>query len=477
MSRPQDHGSNGSETSPLLLGGGDIGEQHDQEIPTHRDADPMRFWVMAIFVFLVSNQAVFWFTFSSAGTPGVREYYAIDDGTLDMLLNWGPIGGMLGAPFAIWLLSKPRGLQKSMQLASALMLGCCALRLVPCYFSPTARQRASAHSWLHTGQFLNALSGPLVMGTCSMLSAVWFPPECRSTATAVAYCGGSMGGALGFAFGPLILKNSAGNTKLLLQVEAAMALVPFLACFFCLPAAPCRGSASAAVLVPKEATSVNVWFARVGKAARNPTMLALAAIAGVQAGVNSAWGGLIPQTVANPTTASLCGLLNGVLQLGGNVAGGAIADTLFRRRLKAALQLSFVLNAIALVLFALSVPSVFSHQAFLPTSPPVVIMWAALAGFFQGSADPILFELGAELTYGKSAMGAEGISGNLLVLVWNLTSFVMFFLAPMIQAMSINVIAPGAFLLVAIGTAVLIAEKYSRQDTERQLAHSEQRLN
>ena len=35
---------------------------------------------------------------------------------------------------------------------------------------------------------LNAAAGPLIMGSCSQLSATWFAPENRATATAVAYC-------------------------------------------------------------------------------------------------------------------------------------------------------------------------------------------------------------------------------------------------------------------------------------------------
>jgi len=131
-----------------------------------------------------------------------------------------------------------------------------------------------------------------IMGSCSMLSAVWFPPQHRATATAVAYCGGSIGGALGFALGPLVVKNSSSNVETLLVIETIMAVVPFVACLAALPAAPRSGhAASAAVEVPTVALSLRQWFTRAAAAARNPSMLTLAGIAGVQAGVNSAWGG------------------------------------------------------------------------------------------------------------------------------------------------------------------------------------------
>lgn len=140
------------------------------------------------------------------------------------------------------------------------------------------------------------------MGSCSMLSAVWFPPHHRATATAVAYCGGSIGGAVGFALGPLVIANSAANVDRLLVIEAAMAAVPFLACFTLLPATPRSGhAASAAVEIPTVAPSVGVWISRAVAAARNPSMIVLVGIAGVQGGVNSAWGGKCTQCVCCKT--------------------------------------------------------------------------------------------------------------------------------------------------------------------------------
>ena len=52
----------------------------------------------ASFFFL---QCILWFTFSSASTPGVAEYYGFNDAsnktansTLDLLLNWGYVSAL-----------------------------------------------------------------------------------------------------------------------------------------------------------------------------------------------------------------------------------------------------------------------------------------------------------------------------------------------------------------------------------------------
>jgi nitrate/nitrite transporter NarK len=175
--------------------------------------DPRRWYVLAVFVMLTTNQCLVWFTFSSASTPGVPEYYGFGDGTIDLLLNWGPIVGILVQPFATSLLSQPNGLRRTMRLVAVLTFGCCAVRLVPSLLTAKQRRSVGAHWVLHAAQALNAAAGPLIMGSCSHLSATWFPPEQRATATAVAYCGGNIGATLGFALGPLVIADVATNTE------------------------------------------------------------------------------------------------------------------------------------------------------------------------------------------------------------------------------------------------------------------------
>ena len=54
---------------------------------------------------------------------------------------------------------------------------------------------------IHTGQFLNGLAGPIAMGAPPALSAEWFPPEQRTTATAIATVSNVFGLAVSFLLG------------------------------------------------------------------------------------------------------------------------------------------------------------------------------------------------------------------------------------------------------------------------------------
>jgi hypothetical protein len=185
----------------------------------------------------LSPQAILWFTFSSASTPGVLEYYGFTDGTVDLLLAWGPIGGIIFQPVATALLSTSQsdglGLRASMLAAGTLSLLCAALRLLPSILSDQRRRSYSTltASVLSLAQLLNAAAGPLLMSGCSTLAETYFPPNRRGTATALAYSGGNGGQLLAFVIGPATLDDRAANVSYLRTCPwASFCLCLLLAC-------------------------------------------------------------------------------------------------------------------------------------------------------------------------------------------------------------------------------------------------------
>ena len=57
------------------------------------------------------------------------------------------------------------------------------------------------------GQLLNGLAGPVTQAAPTLVSSTWFPSEQRTTATAVAALCGSLGIAISFMIGPLVVKD------------------------------------------------------------------------------------------------------------------------------------------------------------------------------------------------------------------------------------------------------------------------------
>jgi len=56
------------------------------------------------------------------------------------------------------------------------------------------------------GQFFNGLAGPVTQAGPPLLSSIWFPPNERTTATALASLAGSLGVAISFIIGPSSVK-------------------------------------------------------------------------------------------------------------------------------------------------------------------------------------------------------------------------------------------------------------------------------
>ena len=84
-----------------------------------------------------------------------------------------------------------------------------------------------------------------------------------------------------------------------------------------------------------------------------------------------------------------------VLPTRGARTAAVLADTCFRMRLKAFLVLLFAGCAVSFAGYSLALPSLLSSSPLLPSR--VIVVWTAAAGFFQGSLDPVLYELSAEI--------------------------------------------------------------------------------
>jgi hypothetical protein len=175
-------------------------------LPPHRPSPPLAHstlhrYTLAVFALLTTNQTIFWFSFSSAPAP-VNAYFGTSDADLDLLLNWGPIVFLPVCPLVAYILRRSTGLNTATRCGALMCFIACAIRSIPCLLPPPQRRSSSAHLLLHAGQIINAAVGPIVMSSPSLLSARWFPPHRRATATSLAYLGGNLGGAVGFLLGP-----------------------------------------------------------------------------------------------------------------------------------------------------------------------------------------------------------------------------------------------------------------------------------
>ena len=95
----------------------------------------------------------------------------------------------------------PLGLRVSVLLIASLsVLGKC-LQVIP--FSDNKVRTI----FINLGQFLVMSGGPVALGAPPLVSATWFPPSERTTATAIGALTGYFGIAIAFAVGPAMVPN------------------------------------------------------------------------------------------------------------------------------------------------------------------------------------------------------------------------------------------------------------------------------
>lgn len=67
--------------------------------------------------------------------------------------------------------------------------------------------------FLNSGQFFCMAGGPVALGGSPLLSATWFPPSERTTATAIGILAGYFGLAVAFAVGPAMVPDVVMQTN------------------------------------------------------------------------------------------------------------------------------------------------------------------------------------------------------------------------------------------------------------------------
>lgn len=170
----------------------------------HYTASPTRWYILLVASLLSLNQSATWFTFSSVNPDTIHDFFGakLNEDVLGLLLNWGPIIGVSSAPFQFWLSGRNNGLYWSIFLAAWLVFFGNIIRTIPLLLGETFRQGDFAFYLYQTGQILNAIAGPLVMGTVTQLSILWFPENERVLATSIFQTSNGMGTAVGFLAGP-----------------------------------------------------------------------------------------------------------------------------------------------------------------------------------------------------------------------------------------------------------------------------------
>ena len=155
-----------------------------------------RWYVLAVFCYSGIIQATIWNTWGpiAEATNVVLDWNGSNIALLTSLSTLSNI--ITGLP--VCMVMDKKGLRFSLLTCSVMFVLCTGIRCLTLESTPLL--------WLsYTSSFIFGIASSVPFSGPSLVSAVWFPPHQRTTATALASTFNYLGFALSFLFGPLIV--------------------------------------------------------------------------------------------------------------------------------------------------------------------------------------------------------------------------------------------------------------------------------
>jgi FLVCR family MFS transporter len=444
---------------------------------------PVRWWVLSVFCWLSFMQSFIWITYSPITTKA-ESYYQISKGQVDLLLNWGPIMNIPLLPFVASLASTSRGIQQLIYATAWLELLAVILHLIPEMNGADSSLHEYAIYFLHAAHILNAIAGPIMEATITKISALWFAPEERTTATALLCISNQVGSVAGFILGPAFVSDPT-QMKYYLLCQFVMTFIGFIAVFpifprFYFPDRPEFFPSRAANEMEQAGKPsidsqgnvippISLWNG-LKDAWSNRDFVLVAVSSGLLVGIYSIWTSVL-STVLPSDSDNTCGWLSTAATLAGGAAGiiiGPIArQRQLRRRLKAMIIFCSVISVIFAAAFLLLTPSLFDSTALIPGSSTILMfVFISLSGAFVGATAPLSFELSVELTYPRW----ESISAGSITFINNVIALIFLGVAPLISGKAMTAFM---FFVSILATLMLfpVRELYGRMDAEAAANH------
>ncbi|XP_038078857.1 solute carrier family 49 member 4 homolog [Patiria miniata] len=433
-----------------------------------------RWYILAIFALLNLVQCVGWNTWGPIADTS-KLVFNWTDGDIALLTNWGPITYVLTGLLFSWVLDT-KGLRVSVVIAAVLLFLGLGIRCLPVGINNT--------KWTaNVGQIFIGIASPVLNGAPTILSAAWFPPHQRTTATAVSTTFIYLGFAVSFLIGPQIVTDigtangtniDPGNKSdglfdcetsldpgvrqhhfnqimLLIYIECGLGAILALCTLVYYPAKPSTPPSASA------ATSRESFKKGAFHLAKNRQFWLISLAYSISTGVYSSWSTQLDTLFqhtdgVNQDTVGWIGFY-------ANIAG-CLAGLFFARFVdhfggimkRVLLLLAVFATCSSLWCLLLSMKYIPFHIAFLYVS-------CISLGFFISGTVPIYFEITVEGMYPI----AEGITTMALTLMNNMMGLV-FLVPPLFPGIGVTwmnwvVLASASLPIVML---LLYRERYNR---------------
>lgn len=454
-----------------------------------------RWYVLLVYSLLAASQGGIWNVYGPIAETA-EDAFGWSDATIALLSNWGPIAYLLGGVVMSWMMDV-KGLRLSCVISAVLLVIGAGLKCIS-FDTPLV-------TWLtHIAQFANGLAGPVAMAAPPILSAVWFPPRERTTATAIGALFNSLGVAFSFIMGPLLVPdvprnstNTSSTTSFLFRQNSsdaassgpfnpyvisndvtdllsaaerisrekkgialymyiaggwsALVLVLFLLYF---PSKPPRPPC------PSAAIARESFLKGLKHLLTRKQFWLVAVVYGMSTGTLGSWSSVL-DVILKPhgigeTEAGWIGFYSTCGSCLGCLIVARFAD-FFTRILKWLIISSYFIGTAALLVFALLIVNI------IPSSTALIYATVILGNTAVTATVPLIFELACELSYPTG----EGITNGVLTTFNNVFALVFLFImmVPNIGTLWTNWMIVGTSG-VCLPLLFLLKEKYNRLEID-----------
>jgi len=368
-------------------------DDNDDHVQIYRG----RYWIIAVYSLFAMIQGGTW-SIPGAIQPTLQQVYNIDGNTIQLLLNYGPIGWFVTCiPFS-WLMDR-QGCRLSVIISIWLIF---LSQVARCFAWDTSMLSISL---LHISFLLNAFAGPVAMAAVSKLSEDWFSIKERTFATSIMAEANNCAGVLIWIMVPLLVNNqdltSVMNFNYVLVGISGVTVIMGHIYFPAHPPTP----PSASALLQKHKES-QFTFKEFRKSVYELSMhrsymvinIAYACISGAANALSSLLVSILSNIGYSQTQSGWIGFASSVLGLLLGVTLSKLTDKYRNQRTVIIVLLS--ISSITYGIFALFASGFFS-DAFLSSTAGffLVGIFFTLCNITFDAAIPLFFELGVEVTY------------------------------------------------------------------------------
>lgn len=442
-----------------------------------------RWYILALFSFLALYQCLVWNTWGPV-VNSVRAVYGWESGTVSLFANWGCIAFLVFMVPVLYL--QDVNLRAAVLLSSGLVALATSLR---CVFLVFPQLEDETFTLLcHISAILNGIPSIVVTAAPPLVSATWFPPQERVTATSISQMVNNIGTGLAFLLGNLMVDEPSSNTtstpsnsSLVIVKEEVQhyllllsgpAIATFLLCALYFPSKPPSPPSRSA-----EEARLDFWPG-AKQLLRNPNSWGIAIVWAVPQAVWNNWCALLVVSLTKielhgefltETWVSYLGLvavLVGTLTaIGVGTLIGRIRGSMKTTILSLLLAGGFFFSLLALVsLQVLTFPNMTLLKTF-------IYIFLLLGNSCVVSTSPLLFEFSVEKLYPIS----EGFIGGWLNIWYNLISviFLALFTIPGIGTRWLSYCLPFSCFSV-LPLFLLIKEEYKRRSVDEEEKEEEE---